>query len=178
MSKSITQKHGRSQGLFTTWEGNKLQAIKSQEFLKLAPSRIYIEKIHRHNCRHHKWVTWHPWHYDKTQTKTHDCLVNLTNTLYCGHLCLAKFHCNARVSIVFQPCKECSLRASLGGKQSLWFHNVLQLLFTILTGIPTWQIKCKNWDRSWRLMKPRNAPHTAHTVTYFLKIYRFFLVLT
>ena len=31
------------------------------------------------------------WHYGKTQTKTHVCLVNLTNTLYCGQLCLARF---------------------------------------------------------------------------------------
>lgn len=40
------------------------------------------------------------WHYGKTQTKTHVCLVNLTNTLYCGQLCLARFFTATQRSVL------------------------------------------------------------------------------
>lgn len=122
----------------TNWKQLKTCLFSSHEFLKLAPSRIYIEKIHRHNCRHHKWVTWHTWHYDKTQTKTQDCLVNLTNTLYCGHLCLAKFYCNAR--LVKNVLSEVTY-----WKIVMVFHNALWLLLT--AGIPTWKSKSKNCEQ-------------------------------
>lgn len=68
----------------------------------LSPSRIYIEKIHRDSYRHHKWVTWHLWHYSKTQTKTPLCLADLTDTEDCGQLYLAAISRSTRADVIFQ----------------------------------------------------------------------------
>lgn len=105
------------------------------------------------------------WHYGKTQTKTHVCLVNLTNTLYCGQLCLARFfffYCNTEVGTVFQPCKGACLGATLEGDRSWRFHSALWLLFSSFTGISLWDIKHKkNYNRSDPVTHTVVSRHTA-----------------
>lgn len=106
--------------------------FSSQECLNLAPSRIYIVKIHRHNCRHHKWVTWHSWHAGKTQTKTQVCLANLTSTLCCGQLCLAKFQCDTKIDFVLQTCEKSTFSMSFEEIQSWTLHLHFYPSFTVL----------------------------------------------
>lgn len=103
----LVNERGGSPGWLATGQrtasNHNLVYFHPSSLWSLSPSRIYIEKIHRDSYRHHKWVTWHLWHYSKTQTKPPLCLANLTGTEDCGQLYLAAISRSTRADVIFHP---------------------------------------------------------------------------